>query len=224
MRELTFTASRRLTAGGFLWASLIQIFVVNNLIVLPRASSQNLEEHIISALGVTRCGLIGGFRFCSPWHEAADVAWIVGGWCLILGAVLNTVVFPPDRLRNLAFGVLAVSGLGLVSTGFNPYNLRPAVHLLSAGTCFFCGAVGVLLLGGMLRQAQHPYWGAAGIACGVTSIVSATLTALRPDPGVQGLFERIAAWPSVVWIICTGGLILFSARRAAHGSAAADAP
>ncbi|MFE6847508.1 DUF998 domain-containing protein [Streptomyces sp. NPDC057686] len=217
MRELTFTASRRLTAGGFLWASLIQIFVVNNLIVLPHASSQNLEEHIISALGVTRCGLIGGFRFCSPWHEAADIAWIAGGVCLTSAAVLNMVIFPADRLRNLTFGVLAASGLGLVSTGFNPYNLRPSVHLLSAGTCFFCGAVGVLLLGAMLRQARRPYWGAAGIACGVTSIVSATLTALRPDPGVQGLFERIAAWPSVVWIIWTGAFILVFTRRAARG-------
>ncbi|MYT24970.1 hypothetical protein GTW69_32640, partial [Streptomyces sp. SID7760] len=46
MRELTFTASRRLMAGGLLWASLVQIFVVNNAVVLPRASSQNLVDHI----------------------------------------------------------------------------------------------------------------------------------------------------------------------------------
>lgn len=50
----------------------------------------------------------------------------------------------------------------------------------------------------------------------MTSIVSATLTALRPDPGVQGLFERIAAWPSVVWIIWTGAFILVFTRRAAR--------
>ncbi|MEU8844003.1 hypothetical protein AB0D97_33645 [Streptomyces roseus] len=215
MRELTFTASRRLMAGGALWASLVQIFVVNNAVVLPRASSQNLVDHIISALGVTRCGRIGGFRFCSPWHEAADIAWIVGGFCLILGAVLGAAVLPPDRLRNLAFAVLVASGAGLVSTGFNPYNLRPALHLLSAGTCFFCGAVGVLLLGGMIRRA-HPYWGTTGILCGVTSIVSATLTALRPDPYVQGLFERIAAWPSVIWVICFGAYVAVSARRASR--------
>ncbi|MFD7085039.1 DUF998 domain-containing protein [Streptomyces sp. NPDC059918] len=216
MRELTFTASTRLTAGGVLWASLAQIFVVNNAVVLPRASSQNPVDHIISALGVTRCGRVGGFRFCSPWHEAADIAWIVGGFCLILGAVLNAAVLPPDRLRNLTFALLGVSGAGLVSTGFNPYNLRPAVHLLSAGTCFFCGAAGVLLLGGMVRQA-HRYWGTTGILCGVTSIVSATLTGLRPDPYVQGLFERIAAWPSVIWAICFGAYIAVSARRASRG-------
>ncbi|MFF4105095.1 DUF998 domain-containing protein [Streptomyces sp. NPDC001903] len=220
MRELTFTASRTLTAGGLLWASLVQIFVVNNAVVLPRASSQNLMDHIISALGVTRCGRIGGFRFCSPWHEAADIAWIVGGVCLILGAGLNAAIFPPDRLRNLAFGVLAVSGAGLVSTGFNPYNLRPSVHLLSAGTCFFCGAVGVLLLGGMLRQAGRPFWGTMGILCGITSIISATLTALRPDPYVQGLFERIAAWPSVIWVICAGAYIALSARRTSRSRGA----
>ncbi|MFE2880580.1 hypothetical protein ACFXG6_19305 [Streptomyces roseus] len=215
MRELTFTASRRLVAGGALWASLVQIFVVNNAVVLPRASSRSLVDHIISALGVTRCGRIGGFRFCSPWHEAADIAWIVGGFCLILGSVLSAAVLPPDRLRNLAFAVLVASGAGLVSTGFNPYNLRPALHLLSAGTCFFCGAVGVLLLGAMVRRA-HPYWGTTGILCGVTSIVSATLTALRPDPYVQGLFERTAAWPSVIWVICFGGYIAVSARRASR--------
>lgn len=168
----------------------------------------------MSALGVTRCSRIGGFRFCSPWHEAADIAWIVAGVCLTLGAVLNMVIFPPDRLRNLTFGVLTVSGLGLVSTGFNPYNLRPTVHLLSAGTCFFCGAVGVLLLGRMLRQAHRPYWGATGIACGATSIVSATLTGIRPDPGAQGLFERISAWPSVIWLICMGAFIASSTWRA----------
>ncbi|MFD7256332.1 DUF998 domain-containing protein [Streptomyces sp. NPDC059874] len=218
MRQLTFTASRRLVIGALLWASLIQIFVVNNLIVLPRASSQNLVQHIISALGVTRCGRIGGFRFCSPWHEAADIAWIVGGLCLSLGALLNSSLFPPDRLRNLTFGVLAVSGLGLVSTGCNPYNLRPAMHLLSAGTCFFAGAVGVLLLGSALVQAQRPYWGATGIACGATSVVFAVLTALRPAPGVQGVLERASAWPSVVWIICTGAVIGLSVRRRSRNS------
>ncbi|MFB6615044.1 DUF998 domain-containing protein [Streptomyces sp. NPDC056367] len=218
MRELTYTASTRLLVGGLLWASLIQIFVVNDFIVLPRASSQDLVDHIISALGVTRCGRIGGFRFCSPWHEAADVAWIIGGLCLALGALVNVVVFPPDRLRNLTFGVLAVSGLGLVSTGCNPYNLRPAVHLLSAGTCFFTGAVGVLLLGSMLVQAQRPYWGAAGIVCGATSVVFAMLTGLRPDPGVQGLFERAAAWPSVVLIIYTGAVIAVYARRGSRNA------
>ncbi|MEV6318331.1 hypothetical protein [Streptomyces sp. NPDC051776] len=214
MHELNVTASRRLTIGGLLWTSLIQIFAVN-AIVLSHASSQNLEDHIISALGVTHCGRIEGFRFCSPWHEAADVAWIVGGLSLCLGAVHNAAIFTPSRVRNLAFGALIVSGLGLVSTGMNPYNLRPTEHLLSAGVCFFSGAVGVLFLGSLFRGANRPYWGAIGIACAVMSIIAATLTALRPDPGVQGVFERVSAWPSLLWLIGTGLFITVSARRAA---------
>ncbi|MFJ7157292.1 DUF998 domain-containing protein [Streptomyces sp. NPDC101118] len=211
--ELAARAPRRLAAGGLLWASLIQMLVVNNVFVLPRATNQNLVREIISALGITRCGRIEGFRFCSPWHEAADVAWIVGGACLFLGAVLNAALFPPGRIRNAAFATLAVSGLGLTSTGLNPYNVRPTVHLLSAGTCFFFGAAGVLLLGTLLRRAGRPYWGTLGIVCGVTSLVCAVLTGVRPDPGAQGAVERAAAWPSVLWIIGSGAVIAFSAGR-----------
>ncbi|MFI8521542.1 DUF998 domain-containing protein [Streptomyces sp. NPDC085481] len=189
------------------------MLVVNNVIVLPHATSRNVVRQIISALGVTRCSRIEGFRFCSPWHEAADVAWIVGGLCLTLGAVLNAALLPPGRLRNAAFGLLVVSGLGLVSTGLNPYNLRPKLHLLSAGTCFFFGAVGVLLLGVMLRRARRPYWGSVGIVCGVVSVVCAVLTGVRPDPSDQGAFERASAWPSILWIIATGAVIAFSAWR-----------
>ncbi|MEV7415359.1 DUF998 domain-containing protein [Streptomyces sp. NPDC089919] len=214
---LTPTTGRRLVAGGLLWASLVQMPVVNNAVVLPEATNQSLVHQIISALGITRCGRVEGFRFCSPWHEAADVAWIVGGLCLALGAVLNAGLFPAGRLRNTAFTALALSGLGLTATGLNPYNLRPAAHLLSAGTCFFSGAVGVLLLGVLLRRTGRPYWGAAGIVCGVTSLICAVLTGVRPDPSDQGAFERASAWPSILWIIVTGAMLLFSRPRTPAG-------
>ncbi|MFI8219982.1 DUF998 domain-containing protein [Streptomyces sp. NPDC085932] len=219
MREFTGTASRRLVAGGLLWVSLVQMLVVNNFVVLPHASSQDLEAVIISALGITRCRDIAGIRFCSPWHEAADIAWIVGGVCVFLGAVLNVAAFPPGRLRKWTFAVLAVSGLGLVSSGFNPYNLRPLAHLLSAGVCFTGGAVGVVLLGHMLRRAgHHPYWGMTGIVCGAVSLVAALVTAIRPDPRTQGVFERTSAWPSILWIIGTGVLFAWTAWRARRSS------
>ncbi|MGW2586087.1 DUF998 domain-containing protein [Streptomyces virginiae] len=217
MRELIVIAPRRLAAGGLLWASLVQIFIVNNLIVLPHASNHSLVDEVISALGITRCGRVEGIRFCSPWHEAADIAWIAGGVCLAVGSVLSAVIFPPDKWRNLAFGALTVSGIGLLATGLNPYNLRPSLHLLSAGTCFFAGAVGVLLLGRMLSQANRRYWGTAGMVCGAVSFVFNTLTALEPDTGVQGLFERVSAWPSVAWIIGTGGYFAFTGWRTHRG-------
>ncbi|MFD0007869.1 DUF998 domain-containing protein [Streptomyces sp. NPDC127178] len=198
--------------------SLIQMLVVNNFVVFPHASSQDLEAIIISALGITRCRDIAGIRFCSPWHEAADIAWIVGGVCLFLGAVLNAAVFQPGRLRSWAFGVLAVSGLGLVSSGFTPYNLHPVEHLLFAGVCFVSGAVGVLLLGEMLRRAHHRYWGISGIVCGAVSLVAALVTAIRPDPRTQGVFERTSAWPTIFWIIGTGALFIWAAWRARRSS------
>ncbi|MFE5824308.1 DUF998 domain-containing protein [Streptomyces erythrochromogenes] len=219
MRELTVTAPRRLVAGGFLWTSLVQIFIVNNLVVLPRASNHSQVAEVISALGLTRCALVEGTRFCSPWHEAATIAWIAGGVCLAAGSLLTAAVFPPDKWRNLAFGALTVSGLGLLSTGLNPYNVRPTLHLLSAGICFFSGGLGVLVLGSMLRQARRQYWGVAGMVCGMVSLVFTVLTALRPDVHVQGLFERVSVWPSLVWIIGTGSYFAVIARQSHRGSA-----
>ncbi|MEU9480398.1 hypothetical protein [Streptomyces sp. NPDC048191] len=213
MHKRSVADSRRVLVGGLLWLSLIQVFFVNNLIVLPHASSQNLVEYLISALGMTQCDRIHGMRFCSPWHEAADIAWIFGGLSLSSGAVLNMVFFPSSRLRNRAFGALTISGLGLVSAGFNPYNVRTVVHLLSAGTCFISGAVGVVLLGGMLLQRSRPYLGMIGIACGVTSLIGTALAALRVDLEVQGAFERASAWPSLLWLIGTGGFLASTAWR-----------
>lgn len=151
-----------------------------------------------------------------PWHEAADSAWIAGGACLAVGALLNAAILAPDRLRNMGFGALTLSGVGLLASGMNPYNLRPAAHLLSAGTCFIAGGVGVLLLGIAFRQADRPFWGTSGIVCGVTSLVFTALTALKPDVGIQGLFERTAAWPSIVWVIGTGAAIVRLAWRASR--------
>ncbi|MFF4369353.1 DUF998 domain-containing protein [Streptomyces sp. NPDC001594] len=213
MRRLNFAASKRLMAGGLLWASLVQIFVVNNAIVLPRATSQNLIAKIISALGITQCGYVGGSRFCSPLHDAADGAWIAGGICLVAGTLLNAVLLPADRPRNLAFGSLAVGGAGLTASGLTPYNLHPVAHLVAAGTCFFFGGVGIIVLGATLRQAGRPYWGTLGIVCGVTSLVFTLVTAIKPDPGIQGLVERAAAWPSVMWIIGSGIVIALTVWR-----------
>lgn len=217
MSELTVTAPKRLLAGGLLWASLVQIFIVNNAVVMPRASRQSLTDEIISALGVTRCARVEGIRFCSPWHEAAISAWVVGGLCLALGAVLNTVLLPPGRRRVVTTGAFVLSGLALVSAGLNPYNLRLALHLLSAGTCFIAGAVGVLLLGSEFRHMDRPYWGVTGMVCGVVSLVGTAVTAVHPVPTFQGLFERASAWPSVLWIIGTGVLLARAAwRRSRH--------
>ncbi|MGW6705090.1 DUF998 domain-containing protein [Streptomyces sp. NPDC054956] len=216
MSELTVTAPRRLLAGGLLWASLVQIFIVNNAVVMPRASRQSLTDEIISALGVTRCARVEGIRFCSPWHEAANSAWVVGGVCLALGAILNAVLLPAGRRRTVTTGAFVLSGLALVSAGLNPYNLRLAPHLLSAGTCFIAGAVGVLLLGSEFRRMNRPYWGGTGIVCGVVSLVGTAITAVHPLPSFQGLFERASAWPSVLWIIGTGVLLARAAWRTSH--------
>ncbi|MFE9255010.1 hypothetical protein [Streptomyces sp. NPDC006879] len=212
MHELTITPSRRQATGGLLWVSLLQIFIVD-VVVFIHATTVRPTDEIISALGETQCGRLGAFHVCSPWHESADIAWVIGGLSLAVGALCNLAVFTPGFLRNLAFGALTISGLALVSTGLNPYNVRPSPHLFSAGTCFFMGSAGVVLLGLLFLQANRPHWGWAGVSCGAIGITGTTLTALKPIPDLQGLFERVGAWPSVVWVMATGAFIVRAVYR-----------
>ncbi|MFE5681583.1 hypothetical protein ACFQ7B_42385 [Streptomyces erythrochromogenes] len=54
----------------------------------------------------------------------------------------------------------------------------------------------------------------------MVSIVFIVVTAIRPDLHIQGLVERVSAWPSLVWIIGTGSYLAVLARQSHRGSAA----
>ncbi|MFD5424439.1 DUF998 domain-containing protein [Streptomyces sp. NPDC127084] len=219
-RELP--TSRRVMIGGLAWIAVVQIFLIDTVVAARWFPDYRLRRDPISALGITHCGRINGVWGCSSWHEASDIAWMISGICLIIGAWCNISFFRPTLWRNAGLSAAAISGAGLVSTALNPLNERVAPHLVSAGFSIAFGGMGAFFLGLVFLRRGDRRWGATGIVCGIVSLIAGLgirVDALRP---LQGMYERVAIWPNIAWIIGTGIIILQAAWKGRSTSLMTD--
>ncbi|GHH34905.1 hypothetical protein GCM10017774_19640 [Lentzea cavernae] len=206
----------RVRLGAVLWVLVAQyflmLFVVQSRWEVPHSWLRNA----ISDLGAATC-----FRsadvdrwVCSPWHVAAGVSWTVAGLCLAAGALLVRPLFPDVRTARAGLALLVVTGLALVVVGLNPEDTRAALHVVGAVVAIPVGEVAMLLTG--LALARTERWrllGCVGVVGAVVAAVALVLMVAQVGgPGLFGLWERIAAFPVLLWaVVC--GLVLPAGRR-----------
>lgn len=152
----------------------------------------------ISELGVATCGgeIPGlGVLGCSPLHAVLNVSLVVSGLALIGLAALARRL---PGFRGLAGVAWAVAGLSTALTGLVPLDVDLDLHLLVSAPVFLASPLGVLLgarqLGGGRRV--------VGVVVGVvTLVVGAVFLVWIDGAGIGGLLERVALWPSVIWVL-----------------------
>jgi hypothetical membrane protein len=199
--------TRRTRIGALAWASIIQYFVV--LLVVRSAWDLPYSSltYAISDLGAVSCGEFSGRQVCSPWHLTANISWTITGATLAAGAVLLRPVLPRRRTALAGVVLLVLSGLGELSVGLHPEDAGP-VHVPSAVIAIGCGLPGILLVGWSLRRLDG--WraiGWAGVAMGAIGLLAVAV--LFGFPGhAFGLFERIAAYPILLWCLACGVWVL----------------
>src|ERR1700710_1351738 len=109
------TSRVRLAAGGFLWLTSAQFFVVQALAQQGWKGSApySLAHSWISDLGATTCGTYsggGGIIVCSPRHGLLNAGLVVLGGQVLVGAVLLKPMLPATRSAQAALGLLVASG------------------------------------------------------------------------------------------------------------------
>jgi hypothetical membrane protein len=137
-----------------------------------------------------------------------NFSFILLGLGQLFGAVLLYCSSPKRRTEQLAFLAMAVAGLGTALVGIFPENVQPQFHGIAAAMPLLIGNIGILLFG---FSSWLPVWlrWYARIA-GVVALVAIGLFAAKLDGVIgHGGMERFAAYPQTVWLILTGGWLLF---------------
>lgn len=184
------------------WA-LQGLYVVAEVAVGLRARpGYSFRDHTISDLGATSCRVLDGgtVPVCSPWHTAMNLAFVLFGVSLALGAWQLRHARPPGGWATVSLGLWILAGASSVAVGLTPLDRHPDLHAAVAVWVFAAQPLALVLLGLSLRSTR-PRLGASTLAVGAVSIVGAVgfLLLLHSDTG-SGAFERLALWPGHLWV------------------------
>ena len=196
----------RTRLGALVWASILQYFVM--LLVVRSAWTLPFDPLVnaISDLGAAECGEFNSRQVCSPWHDWANISWVLTGAALAGGALLLRPAFGRTRTATVGTILLVASGIGEIGVGLHPEDVS-AWHLPSALVAIGCGLPGILLLGWSLRRTPgRRAIGWTGVGLGTVGLVAAVLIAVPAAP--FGLVERLAAYPILLWALCCGVVML----------------
>jgi hypothetical membrane protein len=214
----TPTIGAREVVGAVLWSAVAQYFVVLLVVQAAWTIPYSIVMHTISDLGAVGCGGFESRDVCSPWHVTANVSWTITGLSIFLGAVLLWRLLARDGASRTGLALVAVAGLGELVVGLSPEDAS-ARHIPAAVVAIVCGLTGITVLGAaLLRRAEWRGTGWLGLALGAFGIVALLLGATVAPHRVIGLFERMAVYPILVWVVLAGVTVLRRARadRSAH--------
>ena len=142
---------------------------------------------------VSRLGEVGcSDTYCSPRHELMNGSFMGFGALLVGGAVLLARPLGP-----WATGLLVVSGLSSVATGFAPLDQDATLHAIAAAPLFVAQPVALIVLGARLRK-DRPHLAGALLAAGVVTGTAAASFVLSGDGSASGALERLALWPVLI--------------------------
>lgn len=206
--------TKQVVFGGFCWLLTLTFFVGQIIAQSQMSTPYSLATNEISDLGVTTCGPVTVFTYhatvCSPLHAVMNGAFIVTGLLFLLGIIGTRRAWPRRRLTIWGLAALALAGAGEILAGLAPENVNPGVHVLGALLGIPGANLGLLLLGTAVWRGQR-WWGIFSLLCGTVGLFGFFLA---PSTGLAtGVAERLASYPTVVWMMVLGGFLLWSAAR-----------
>lgn len=213
----------RWIAGGIAFIlATVQYFLTQ--IVIASAwmhPAYSWDRNYISDLGNTACGpfTIHGFTeiVCSPLHAAMNASFIATGLLTIIGAMLLWSFWPATRLARTGLILLVIAGVGKTFVGIVPENTNLTLHTLSAFNLPVT-SIAILLLGLSVRHTHRAVLWLSVLTAVVGLLAGAVFTAAQyaghsPIPGAGiGTLERIAGYPSNIWVLGIGILALTRVR------------
>jgi hypothetical membrane protein len=211
-------------AAGWCWVLAAVLIPVQVLVAAQWPSPYSWRSHLISDLGVTRCGVAdAGARVeryvCSPWHLLANAATVANGLTLSLGAVLLWSLWPRRRSGRAGSVLLTVGGICVVGVGLTPWDFQPDLHNLLALVQAPLQWVGMVLLVRASWNTALPRLVPVATTVGVLVSVAGFalfLDAISGGASLQlglGLTERLAFDTLTLWSAVIGITLLLSNHR-----------
>ncbi len=149
---------------------------------------------------VSKLGEIGCLpTYCSPRHGLMNGSFMTFGVLLAGGAALLARPLGP-----WVTGLLVVSGLSSIATGFAPLDQDATLHAFAATPLFVAQPLAMLLLGARLRSEQ-PRLAGALLSTGAVTAVAAVAFILSGGGPVSGGLERLALWPVLFGLAAFAG-------------------
>jgi hypothetical membrane protein len=208
----------RLLIAGIFWIGTMQFFIAQVVAQAfwPDYSMRDLD---ISFLGISACGpyldaLSGStFAVCSPLHGLIGNAFIATGLLITVGTLLSLPAWPDLRRTRVGAWLVAIGGLGTIASGVWPLDVNSGLHSLGALVYFTLANIGLVVLGSAALRRSRGF-GIATIATGAVSLAGFVLFASQTYLGLgRGTMERIAGYPSIIWFIVAGVLLIQAAQR-----------
>lgn len=198
----------REVAGAALWAFVVQYFVMLLAVQTAWREPYSIVAHTISDLGAVDCGVFEGRSVCSPWHAAANTSWVVAGASIALGGALLWRTLARSAASRVGMALLVLAGLAELAVGLNPEDAS-SWHIPAAAVAIISGLAGITTLGASLsRIPAVRRLGHTGIGLGALGIASLLTAFLIAPERLFGLFERLAVYPILVWVILAGSSVL----------------
>ena len=206
----------RTRLGAVLWVLVAQYFVLLFVVEARWEVPYSWLRNAISDLGAATCFQSDQVDrwVCSPWHVVSGVSWTLAGLCLAAGALLVRPLFPDVRTARAGLLLLVVTGLALAVVGLNPEDTSRALHIAGAVVAIPVGEVAMLLTGlALARTARWRLLGSIGVGGAIVAAVALALMAAQVGgPALFGLWERIAAFPVLLWAVVCGVALPARAR------------
>ncbi len=210
--------------GGIAWVlATVQYAVAQVVAASGWNPPYSWTGNYISDLGNTRCGLFAvphgvAAYVCSPLHAVMNASFVAGGVLTIAGVVLLRGWWPAGRFTSVAVVLWIVAGLGKIVVGLEPENANAGLHVLGALN-LPVGSVAILLLALAVWRTDRVL-GVVGMGVAVVGLVGAFLStagqyagpSLYLGAGVGGM-ERIAGYPSNLWVLLIGVAAILSVRH-----------
>lgn len=207
---------RRIAIGAVCWIATAEFFLAQ-IVAQWAANGYSIPAHDISFLGIAACGPFvdpatgATFDICSPLHSILNAAFVLLGILTLAGAVLTRKAWPQGRSAKVGLIMLGIAAFGPIASGLWPVDVNFPMHAGGAVLHFLIGTTGIVVLG-FSQLRDHRLYGVFSIVCGVTAFAGFMLYGSQTylDLGRGGM-QRLAAYPSLVWMAATGIALLTGA-------------
>jgi hypothetical membrane protein len=146
----------------------------------------------------------------APHRLVMNLAGFMGlGVSLLAFAAAYWLLLRPSWAKTLATGLLAVAGVGMVVVGFFPCDAG-CVDVTATGRLHSVfsmpGAIGLpaaAMVSALAFRRDGRFgtlWQAVSFWLGLVSLASGPLIAVELVEGGNGLLQRAAMWPSLLWL------------------------
>ena len=218
-------ARPRLIAGGLIWLTTVQFFIVQAVAQQAWTGSRpySLTHSWISDLGATTCGSYAGggaTLVCSPRHALVNAGFVVLGAQIIAGAVLLRPLLPDIASSRVALVLLVIAGSALPFVAAFPEDTGKPWHAVAATIHLAAAGLGTIAAGLAMRSSGRRGVAALTLLLGGASLLGTVLTGAGSGAGVgKAAVERLAAWPFTAWTCVIGTLVLiYVSARVPTGS------